>query len=492
MLQHLPALLVVVPLTAGPLCVLVRHGGVAWLVASLTGAFSFVASLLVLLQVHADGPISYHMGGWAPPVGIEYRIDALSAFILVIVAGAATAVLLYARRTVEQEIAVARRHLFYCMFLLCLAGLLGMAATGDAFNVFVFLEISSLSTYTLVAMSTDRRALRAAFQYLILGTIGATFFLIGVGFAYMMTGTLNMADMAVRLAEIGPSAPVEAALAFIVVGLALKLAIFSLHFWMPNAYAYSPTAVSIFLAATSTKVSIYLVMRFVFTVFAADFGFFAEALGLLLATAGIAAIFYGSVVAIYQVNMKRMLAYSSVAQIGYIVAAIALATVPSLTAATLHIFYHALMKATLFAALGCIAYRVGSTRIDRMAGIARDMPWTMAAFLVGGLSLIGIPLTGGFISKWFLLAAALDAGLWWLAAIVVVGSLLAIIYVWRVVEAAYLREPPAGRAAVREAPLSMLLPTLALAFANLWFGVFTAFPIDASQRAAAGLLGAGP
>ena len=438
-LPHLPALQVVIPLIAAPLCLLAGRASLAWIIAFLASACATATAVILAYQTLHHGPISYHMGGWAPPWGIEYAVDSANAFILLLVSVIATVVLLYCPSSVSKEIRAGREHLFYCMFILCLTGLLGIAITGDAFNVFVFLEISSLSSYALIAMGSQRKALTASFQYLIMGTIGATFFLIGVGLLYMITGTLNMADLQTRIPQIQDSRPLLAAFAFITVGLALKAALFPLHLWLPNAYTYAPSGVSAFMAATATKVSLYVLLRFTFTIFGAEFAFGELPLHWVLLVPAVIAMFAGSFSAIFQRDIKRMLAYSSVAHIGYITLAIALASQAGVQAAMLHMFNHGLMKAALFCALGCIFYRIGSTRIEAMAGLGRQMPWTFAAIVAGGLSLLGAPLTAGFISKWFLVQAALEQSLWWLVVLIVASSLLAVEYVWRLVEALYFK-----------------------------------------------------
>ena len=483
-LPHLPALQVVIPLIAAPLCLLAGRASLAWTIAFLASACATAAAAILAYQTLHHGPISYHMGGWAPPWGIEYAVDSANAFILLLVSSIATVVLLYCPSSVSKEIRAGREHMFYCMFILCLTGLLGIAITGDAFNVFVFLEISSLSSYALIAMGSQRKALTASFQYLIMGTIGATFFLIGVGLLYMITGTLNLADLQTRIPQIQDSRPLLAAFAFITVGLALKAALFPLHLWLPNAYAYAPSGVSAFMAATATKVSLYVLLRFTFTLFGAEFAFGELPLHWVLLVPAVVAMFAGSFSAIFQRDIKRMLAYSSVAQIGYITLAIALASQAGVQAAMLHMFNHGLMKAALFCALGCIFYRIGSTRIEDMAGLGRQMPWTFAAIVAGGLSLLGAPLTAGFISKWFLVQAALEQSLWWLVVLIVASSMLAVVYVWRLVEALYFKEPVAGRENVREAPLSMLLPTLLLAAANIYFGLDTRLTVELTGNAA--------
>ena len=489
---HLPALQVVLPLMAAPTCVVLRNGRAAWLLATIVTATTFVISMALLLQVLDNGPISYAIGGWAPPWGIEYRVDLLSAFILIIVSGIGTVVMPFARISVEREVPERRIYLFYVMYLLCLTGLLGIAITGDAFNLFVFLEISSLSSYVLISLGRDRRALTAAFRYLILGTIGATFYVIGVGLMYMMTGTLNIADLAERIPPLLELRTVEVALAFLLVGMSLKLALFPLHLWLPNAYAYAPTTVTVFLAATATKVSVYVMIRIVFT-FYGGLPILREAfIDDALLGLGVLSMIAAALVAIFQVNIKRLLAYSSISQIGYMILGLSLGNVTGLAGGIVHIFNHATMKAALFMAVGCAFFRAGAVAVDDMAGLGRQMPVTMGALVVGVFSLIGVPLTVGFVSKWYLIQASLEAGSWFPAIVVLASGLLAIIYTWRIVEAAYFRPPPAGREAVREAPLGMLIPLVILAGACIALGVEGTWTMDLALAAANSLIGEAP
>lgn len=488
-LAQLPALQVVFPLLAAPICLLVRNGRIAWFIALTVSGLTLGIAWLLLRQVLDTGTIAYAFGGWAAPWGIEYRVDPLSVYLLLIVAGISFVVLAFAARSVPAEIHPNQQALFYTVFLLCLAGLLGIVITGDAFNLFVFLEISSLSSYVLISMGKDRRALTAAYQYLVMGTIGATFILIGVGFLYMMTGTLNMADLAARLPEVAHTRTVQAAFAFLTVGISLKLALFPLHLWLPNAYTYAPSAVSGFLAATATKVAVYVLLRFVFSVFGPEYSFKTLPFGEILLILASVAILSASTVAISQNNVKRMLAYSSLAQIGYMVLGIGLATETGLTAAILHLFNHALIKGALFLVLGCVFYRLGSVRLGAMKGLAKRMPWTMAAFVIGGLSLIGVPLTVGFISKWYLILGALESGWWPVVVVVILGSLLSLIYVWRVVEMVYRQDPDDDLPEASEAPLSLLLPTWTLILANLYFGIDTSFSVGVARIAARLLIG---
>ena len=486
---HYPALQIIIPLIAAPLCILFRWRDTPFGIALVATWSAFIISCMLVAQVMDQGVIVYEMGGWAAPWGIEYRIDAANAMVLLIVSGIGSVVVTYTRHSMLLEYIYDRHYLFYSAYLLCLTGLMGVAITGDAFNLFVFLEISSLSSYVLISLGFDRRALTAAYQYLVLGTIGATFIVIGIGLLYHATGSLNMVDISNRLAVSGYDRTVVAAFAFITVGTMLKLALFPLHLWLPDAYTYAPSSVSAFLAATATKVAVYVLLRFFFTVFGAEFSFETMPSGPPLMALAIIAMFTGSFVAIFQENVKRMLAYSSVAQIGYIVLGISLATVDGVTASILHLFNHALMKGGLFLVMGCIFYRISSVHIEDFAGLGKRMPWTMAAFVGGGLSLIGVPLTAGFISKWYLILAAFDKDLWWVAALIVISSVLAVIYIWRVVEQAYFRAPPAGKEARTEAPLSLLIPTWVLVIGNFYFGIETELPLTVSRMAASALLG---
>jgi multicomponent Na+:H+ antiporter subunit D len=493
LLHHLPILQVVVPLVAAPLCSLMGRGRLPWLFATLVSWLAFAISAVLLAQVMDGGAISYAIGDFAPPWGIEYRIDAVNGLVLLVVSGVAAVVTPYALRSVESEVAESQRGLFYTCWLLCLTGSLGIVATGDAFNVFVFLEISSLSTYALVAAGArrDRRALTAAYSYLVLGTVGATFFVIGVGMLYQVTGTLNMVDLAVRIKALGPNSTVDTGFAFIVAGMGLKLAMFPAHTWLPNAYTYAPSAVTAFVGATATKTCVYVLLRFLFNVFDLGQGFEQLALKYLFPALAIIAMFAMSVSAILQTDAKRLFAYSSIAQIGYIVLAISFVSNTGLTAAMLHVFNHALIKGALFMALGCLALRAGGTGLLELRGAGRRMPWTVAALVIGGLSLIGVPGTVGFVSKWYLILAAIEAGRIWIAALVVASSLLAVIYVWKLVEAAYLHEPEQPRAR-QEAPPSMLVPLWLLTLANVWFGIDTGVTVTAARTAAAIMLGATP
>ena len=481
--KHLAILPIILPLIAAPIVLVLGRIKLSWCIATLvSGAASFI-SWQLLTATLSDGVISYAVGGWAPPWGIEMRIDSANAFVLLAVSSISTLVLLYAKDSIQREIDETQHCLFYTAHLLCLAGLSGILVTGDAFNLFVFLEISSLATYTLASLARDRQCLTATFRYLVMGTIGATFILIGVGMLYMKTGTLNMLDLAQRIHAYETSRTVNTGLAFIMVGVSIKLALFPLHAWLPPAYTHAPSAVSAFLASTATKVAVYVMIRFIFTIFGAEHVFEDMSMDLILMALAAVAIFKCSYTATVQSNVKTMLAYSSVAQIGYMILGVSLVSVTGLMAGVIHIFNHALMKGALFMAVGAVFYRMGSAEIKAFRGLGKQMPFTMAAFAFAGLSIIGVPLTVGFVSKWYLVTAALEQNHWIIAGIVLAGSLLAIIYIGRVLEAAYFQEPEPSQERVKDAPWSMLIPMWILVAANIYFGVDTSITTNAARNA---------
>ncbi|HEB88968.1 MAG TPA: monovalent cation/H+ antiporter subunit D family protein [Deltaproteobacteria bacterium] len=487
---HLPILQVVIPLLAAPFCFILRKEAVVSVFTVLVGFACFAISMDLLAQVIDGDVLVYELGDWARPWGIEYRIDILNALLLVVVSSMAAVVFIAGPGQARRAIPEGRGYLFYSAALLTLTGLLGVTITGDVFNVFVFLEISSLSSYILIALGRSRRALMAAFSYLIMGTIGATFLLIGIGLMYQMTGTLNMVDMTERLRDAEQTRTIFVALAFVVVGISVKLAVFPLHQWLPNAYSFSPPLVSAFLASTATKVAYYLLIRFCLGLFGLTLVFEVVEIDVLLLPLSVMAMFVGSIAAIYQRDFKRLLAYSSIAQVGYMTLGLSLASEAGVAAGLIHVFNHALMKGALFLVAACVTWRMGGTRLDAMKGLGRRMPVTMAAMVVGGLALVGVPGTVGFVSKWALVSAALEKDAYLLGFLVMASSLLALVYVWKLVEIVYFQEPETGIER-REPPLRLLVPTWILAGASIYFGVFSDFAVDVASRAAAQIFAAG-
>lgn len=493
-MHHLPVLQIIVPMIGAPLLVFLGKR-LAWVFSTGVSFVSLAISLGLMTLALEKGEIIYALGGWGwtaenplYPVGIIYKVDLANSLLLVIVSMVAAVTMVYARQSVNAEIPRDRHHLFYAALLLCMTGLMGIAITGDAFNVFVFLEISSLSSYALIAMGRSPRALTASFRYLVMGTIGGTFVLLGIGMLYMMTGTLNMDDLSNIIPLIADKSTIRAAFAFMTVGALIKLALVPLHFWLPNCYTYAPSAVSVFLSATATKVQFYVLLRIVFGIFGQSLLSQTLRMEALLMVLALVAIVGSSLVAIYQSNVKRLLAYSSLAQIGYFVLGLSLNNETALTGSLVHLFNHALMKGGLFMVMGCVAYRLGGTRLSDMAGLGKRMPLTMFAFVLGGLGLIGVPLTSGFISKWYLVLGAIEAGYWWVGGIVLAASLLALGYVWRVIEVAYFHEPSDDRR--QEAPLGMLIPTWVMIIASIVFGIWTSPLLHVASNAAQNLMGA--
>lgn len=492
--SHLPLLQVVIPLLAAPVCVILHNKTLGWCLATLVSLVSFIIACTLFGQAASGESVTYAIGGWAAPAGIEYHLDRLTAFLLVIITGLAAFILIGARENLENEIAADRLYLFYTAFLLNLTGLLGVIMTGDAFNVFVFIEIASLSSYAMISISKDRRSLYAAYKYLILGTIGASFILISIGLLYGLTGTLNIYDLHDRLGDLEDKRTLATALVFFTIGIGLKAAIWPLHLWLPDAYTYSPSIVSTFLAGTSTKVFIYVLVRFIYSLFGIEFSFGVAGLQYLLMLMAVVGILYGSIQAIRQDSIKRLLAFSSIAQIGYMVLGISLATAAGLAAGLIHVFNHAIIKVTLFLCVANIIYYTGTDSLKQLGGIGKKMPFTMGLMVIAGLSIIGVPLTAGFISKWFLIQSAMANGYWLLIGLVVFSSILAVVYTWKILETAYFSDAAGVGPVIQDKPVpySMYAALIIFTGACVYFGLQTDVSVGMATATAESLSGIRP
>ncbi|MFQ5560266.1 MAG: monovalent cation/H+ antiporter subunit D family protein [Nitrospinota bacterium] len=487
-MEALAVLFILIPLILALLIPVVSRfflvGG--WVLAFLGTAATAILSFLLLKNVWFGGDIQYWLAGWEPPWGIEYRLDVLNCFVLIIVSFMAFVTALYAKESVEREIPVHQQGLFYSMFMLHLTGLNGIIITGDLFNLYVFLEITALSGYALIAVGRSRRAKVASLHYLVLGTIGATFYLLGLGYLYLTTGTLNMADLFQRLTPIYQNPGVITGFALISLGLFIKLALFPLHTWQPGAYGEAPSAVSALLASTGTKVSAYVLIRVLYSVFTPDFYFRDLPFQSILLGMSLVTIIAGSVLALAQTDIKRMLAYSSMGQIGYILLGISIGSEKALTGSLVHIFNHALMKGALFFVAGSVFYRVGTTLISNYRGLGKRMPLTAFSFTLAACSMAGLPGTAGFISKWYLATSALDEGYWFVVPVLILSSLLTAIYFFKVINSIYFDGELIQKR--EEAPVALCLPTFAVSFLCLLFGVMAFVPLQIAGRAANQLL----
>ena len=489
-IKNLPILVVLTPLMMSLIVVLISNNFLSWLLTLFTTLITFIFSLLLYQEVYLHSSISYALGNWVPPIGIEYLIDKVSIIPIIIISLISFLATFFASKIMPAEINNSSISKVYSLWLLAIAGLIGLVTTGDAFNLFVFLEISSLASVALVAMGgqKDKQALVAAYNYLILGAIGATFYVIGVGLLYGITGTLNLADLSNRIAEISDNKALIAGFGFMVIGIMLKAAVFPLHIWLPRAYAYAPSAVSVLLAATATKASLYILARILFSVFDISDNLVTYTLQYIILPLSILAMFAGTIMAIYEKDIKRLLAHSSIAQIGYITLAFAIGTKASVAAGFIHLFNHALIKGALFMAITSMGFYINKRiTINNLSGLGRAMPITFVCFVICSLSLAGIPLTAGFISKLYIIKASISADGIWIAFLILASSALSVVYLWKMIEALWFHESPKDPK-IKEKP-EIYIALLMITFLNIYFGLDASMVVNSSFEAANQLLG---
>jgi multicomponent Na+:H+ antiporter subunit D len=475
-----PILIIVVPLISAFLIIVIGWWKKSlcyplMLVALVVSALSAVA---ILIHVMAHGTLHYYLGGWDPPWGIEYVIDPLNALVAVIVSGISFLIGISSKQLVNKEFPEKVVY-FNCIFLLQVTGLLGIVVTGDVFNLYVFLEIASLAGYALIAIGEDGAPF-ASFNYMIYGTIGACFYLLSVGYLYIATGSLNMADLSKLLPDLYHSKVVLMAFAFFAVGVAIKMALFPLHVWLPDAYTYAPSSVSSLVAPLTTKVGAYVLIRIMYAVFTPEFALNTIPAGTILCWVATAAILFGCILALAQSDLKRMFSYVLIAEVGYIALGVGLGNRQALTGAILHILNDSLMMASLFLIVGALGYKDGPRKIDGLRGVHRKMPLTMASLVITAFSVIGLPPTCGFFSKWYLVLGAIEAKEWLFAAVLLVSSLLNAILFIRVIEKAYFEpvlndshEGMPKKREIDEAPFTILGPLLLLTAGILSVGVLS-------------------
>ena len=455
-------------------------------------------SLGILQRVINEGVISYFVGGWSKPVGIgiELRIDTINALVLLTITTVGLLTAIFSFRRVQED-KTEKTPLFYVLYLLLVMGLSGMVITGDAFNLYVLLEVSSLTSYALIAMGKSRRAAVGAFNYIIMGTIGASFYLLGVGYLYLRTGTLNMVEIhhAIQALD-GPSSAITVAFVMIIVGLMIKMAFFPLFGWLPNAYSYCPSSTSCVVAPLMTKVGVYVMVRMMLTVFGAEWVFENLQYSQWMVGLAVIAILAGSVMALAQTELKKMFCYIIVAEVGYMVGGAWLANHWGMVGAIYHIMSDAFMTLCMFLAAGIFLKQAGVVRIDQLDGMFRKMPLTMAGFVVGALAMIGIPPTCGFFSKLYLIRGGMESGHWAYVIALLISSLINAVLFFRIFEIAYFGKKPAEghghhadhseKCVIKEARLSSLIPLLTTAAIIVLLGVFNQDLVDLIERSLKG------
>jgi multicomponent Na+:H+ antiporter subunit D len=454
--------------------------------AGLVTAAGVVAACTVLvLDLVAGRTLLLASGGWAAPFGIELRADGLSVLMLCIAAAVGLCISIYATAYYADIDEDADRgvRFFWPLWLLCWAAINAVFLSGDLFNLYVCLELLSISAVALVALDSTRAAVSAALRYLLVSLAGSLAYLLGVALAYSGGGTLSLALLPPEFADAGAG---RLALALMSVGLFAKAALVPLHFWLPPAHAAAPAPASAVLSGLVVKAAFYIVLR-LWT------GPFAGALlthgATVLGVLGAVAVVWGSALALRQRRVKLIIACSTVAQLGYLFLLfplLAAAPEGAWSGGMYHLLSHALAKAALFLCAGSMIRALGSDDLHRLAGVGQKMPVTFATFGIAGLNLAGMPPSGGFIGKWLLLSAALSAGQWWWAAVLALGSLMAAAYVLLVLRAAFVQ--PTAQPLRQQPPARMTAAALALALLALGLGVWADGPLTILHAARPGAL----
>jgi len=464
-----------------------------------------IMALFILHHVLTVGPIHYWLGGWRPPWGIEYVVFELNAYILVILLILSLMSGIHSKRSIEHEIEERKHVTFYTLFQLLVAGLCGVVVTGDAFNMYVLYEIVALTAYALIA-SPGGKALRASYNYLVMGSVGICFYLLGVAFLYSVTGSLNMGDLSILLSLLYGSKLVHAAFILILVGLGIKMALFPFHTWLPDAHPAAPSPISAMLSGIVIMVGFYALIRVLFTFFPPYYNY-----GLILLILGLLSMTVANLFAYFQNDLKRLLAWSTIVNMGIIVtgagvAAYIISTLPepitaipeaatlAMAGALLHILSHGMGKALAFLGSGNIHGSLHTRELSKMGGVGRDMTFTGYSMSVGLLSLLGLPPLIGFWSK-FLIIMAVAMAIQSVGGVVILATFFILLF--NVIYAAtyYLKVVrvlmiESGAARTHEAPFPMVFSVVVFALICLIGGLFLPIPlIRLAGSAALAILG---
>jgi len=488
--HHFPILLDMVPIAAACTMLIIGKFRREWCYYWALFAISIctVMSAGLVWEVYKTGPISYVVGSWERWFGIEIYFDHISACTLLI-SGLGLLIIIFSKHYIAKEIDERKIPVYYSLILLNLAGMLGFVITGDLFNLFVMMEILSLSGYALVAIGEERIAQLAAFKYLVLGAVSSLSILMAIGFLYSITGSLNMHEIALYLPRAKDHIPVAiAAFALFIMGFSVKAALFPLHIWLPDAHSIAPSPVSALLSGLVVKIGICGLLRLLFIYRYVGGLINVEPVLNIIAWLAAITIVMGAFFAVFQDDIKMMLAYSTVSNIGYIFLGLCLVQSNALIGGIVHIFNHAIIKVLLFLCAGAIIYQTGCRRLSDLHGVGRKMPITMACMSIGVLSIVGIPPTNGFICKWFIAIGAMDAKKPLFAAALLFGALFIFAYYIKILNAAYFKKPRAEFEKRDEAPMTMLVPIVLLAIACLALGVGAYFPLAFIKPAAKSLL----
>jgi multicomponent Na+:H+ antiporter subunit D len=478
-------LLILLPLAWAALSFVLGPGRGAGL-AIAAAAIQLLLAILLAMAVGSEGPRHHAAGGWGAPLGIDLVADGLAAAMLLLTQAVALPLFIFARGYFHQDGShgdAAGRH-FWPLAGFLVAGMNALYLSEDVFNLYVTLELVGLAAVGLVASGGGAAQTAAALRYLFAALLGSGAYLLGVALLYGTYGSVSIATLTPAIAASPPAASEVALIAalLMVAGLLMKSALFPFHFWLPPAHGGAPAPVSALLSALVVKASIYLVLRLWLGPLQPLLAPFAWLPALL----GTGAILWGSWQAIRAERLKLLVAYSTVAQLGYLFLALPLAAAGStgvspMAVVTLQAVAHGLAKAAMFAAAGIILHATGRDRVDAVAGIAERLPLTLFTFALAGVSLMGLPPSGGFLAKWLLIDLALAQGQWPLVVVILAGGLLAAIYIFRVLRLAFLNLPDAVIEAehhkARVVPRSAEWMAFALAAASVLLGLFGGLPL---------------
>ena len=474
MSHQLPAILFLLPLFAAismpVVCLKHRHWSHPISVATL--AVMVLVSILNLNNVIQNGEVRYVFSGWTVPLGIEWVADGLASVILVLLAILGFLGVMFTGPTSPKALGGRIVH-YYILILLLISALTGIVFARDLFNLFVFLEVAAISSYALVGVAGGR-ALVAAFRYLVLGTLGASLYLLGVSYLYAVTGTLNMTDIVDRLPLLISSKALMGGLLFMFIGLGIKMALVPFHAWMPEAYTHAPDSISPILASLVTKVALLAWLRIVYWVLNAPVVFFNIPILMLVAVLGTLAAVIGAFLALAQRDIKMMFAYGGISHIGIILIGIGQGNQTGYAGGVFYLLNDAVMQAALFFLAGVAFCQYGVKTIDDLGRVGKQAPWVTGSLVVMSMGMIGLPPTGGFFGKWYIILGALEAGNYVSVAAVLLSTLLTLAYFVKLFEAIFRQSSTQLDIQSDEVPFSFKLTLGVTSAAIIILGLFSA------------------